>query len=55
MDSGTKNQKDRKPYERPAVVSEKIFETNALVCGKCETGATVSLGGGCTRGKPSTS
>ncbi|MFC1474537.1 hypothetical protein ACFLQK_00695 [bacterium] len=48
-------QKDRKPYEPPAVISERIFETNALVCGKCETAAQISIGGGCTRGKPSTS
>jgi hypothetical protein len=24
----------RKPYERPAVVSEEVFETLALACGK---------------------
>ena len=24
----------RKPYERPAIISEEVFETLALACGK---------------------
>jgi hypothetical protein len=25
---------DKRPYEAPAIVSEQIFETTALACGK---------------------
>ncbi|HEY3269568.1 MAG TPA: hypothetical protein VGM37_21855 [Armatimonadota bacterium] len=28
----------RKPYSRPTVRSEKVFETTALACGKCASG-----------------
>lgn len=28
----------RRPYEKPVVHSEKMFETNALACGKCVSG-----------------
>ena len=27
----------RKPYEKPAVRFEKVFETSALTCGKVQT------------------
>lgn len=27
----------RKPYEKPAVYDEQVFETNALRCGKSQT------------------
>lgn len=30
----------RKAYEKPQVHSEKMFETNALACGKCASGPT---------------
>lgn len=32
--------KKKKPYSKPAVKSEKIFETAALACGKCQGQAT---------------
>ncbi|MBU2575420.1 MAG: hypothetical protein KKH28_15235 [Elusimicrobia bacterium] len=32
--------KKKKPYIKPAIKSEKIFETAALACGKCLTGPT---------------
>ncbi|MBI4803084.1 MAG: hypothetical protein HY796_11225 [Elusimicrobia bacterium] len=32
--------KKKKPYSKPALKSEKIFETAALACGKCQTGPT---------------
>jgi len=28
----------RKPYQKPVVHSEKMFETSALACGKCVSG-----------------
>jgi hypothetical protein len=28
----------RKPYQKPTVHSEQMFETNALACGKCVSG-----------------
>lgn len=28
----------RRPYEKPTVHSEKMFETSALACGKCLSG-----------------
>ena len=28
----------KKPYEKPKIESEKIFETQSLACGKCEVG-----------------
>ena len=30
--------KDKKPYEKPTIHSEKVFETAALACGKCING-----------------
>lgn len=45
----------KKPYEKPAVVSEKVFETSALACGKCSNPVQISVGGGCSRGKPQSS
>ena len=27
----------RKPYQKPAVRHERVFETNALTCGKVQT------------------
>jgi hypothetical protein len=30
--------KARRPYEKPTVRSEQMFETNALACGKCTSG-----------------
>ncbi len=32
--------KKRKPYQKPKITSEKVFETAALACGKCITGPT---------------
>ena len=29
---------DRKPYKKPTVHTEKMFETAALACGKCTSG-----------------
>lgn len=29
---------ERRPYEKPTVHSEKMFETSALACGKCLSG-----------------
>jgi hypothetical protein len=28
---------ERKPYQKPAVRYERVFETSALVCGKIQT------------------
>lgn len=30
-------QKKRKPYQKPAVRHERVFETRALTCGKVQT------------------
>lgn len=35
--------KKRKKYEKPAVKTDKVFETAALACGKCQTGPTNQL------------
>jgi hypothetical protein len=35
--------KKKKKYEKPAIVTEKVFETAALACGKCQTGPTGQL------------
>lgn len=35
--------KKRKKYEKPAVKTDKVFETAALACGKCLTGPTNQL------------
>lgn len=39
----------RRPYEAPAIVSEQVFETTALACGKLG-----GAGGKCT-GRPKAS
>jgi hypothetical protein len=46
---GQAGQKKKKPYSKPACVSEKIFETTALACGK-----RAGQGGLC-QGSPRTS
>jgi len=38
--------KTRKKYVKPVIKSEKIFETAALACGKCQ--ATVTHQAACT-------
>ena len=38
--------KKKKPYKKPALKSEKIFETAALACGKRK--GTVTHQGACT-------
>jgi hypothetical protein len=30
--------KAKKPYEKPCIRSQKVFETAALACGKCASG-----------------
>jgi hypothetical protein len=35
--------KKKKPYVKPAIKTEKVFETAALACGKCQTGPTGQL------------
>ncbi len=30
--------KQRKPYRKPQILTEAIFETTALACGKCTSG-----------------
>ena len=30
--------KKKKPYEKPKIKTEKVFETAALACGKCLKG-----------------
>lgn len=34
MDGNGPKKKTRKPYEKPVVKAEKVFETTALKCGK---------------------
>lgn len=34
----TEKQRTKKPYQKPRVESEKMFETTALACGKCVSG-----------------
>lgn len=29
---------ERKPYRKPQILTEAIFETTALACGKCTSG-----------------
>jgi len=36
--------KTRKKYTKPAIKSEKVFETAALACGKCQGGPISQLG-----------
>lgn len=35
--------KKKKAYEKPKMKSEKVFETAALACGKCNTGPISQL------------
>jgi len=35
--------KKRKVYEKPKMKTEKVFETAALACGKCNTGPISQL------------
>lgn len=35
--------KKKKPYEKPKMRTEKVFETAALACGKCTTGPISQL------------
>lgn len=39
------DKKKKKKYQKPKVVSEKIFEQAALACGKCISGNPVFKGG----------
>ena len=39
--------KKKKPYSKPAIKSEKIFETAALACGKCS--GTVTHQSACSK------
>jgi len=32
--------KKKKEYKKPEIKTEKVFETAALACGKCQTGPT---------------
>jgi len=36
--------KDKKPYQKPMIKSEKVIETAALACGKCTGGSPISQG-----------
>jgi hypothetical protein len=36
------NKKIKKPYQKPKLKSEKVFETAALACGKCLAGGPIS-------------
>lgn len=38
MNSRINEPKDKKVYSKPSVVSEQMFETAALACGKCTSG-----------------
>jgi hypothetical protein len=38
------NKKQRKPYKKPDIKSEKVLETLALACGKCIAGGPISQG-----------
>lgn len=35
--------KKKKPYVKPAIKTEKVFETAALACGKCIAGPISQL------------
>jgi hypothetical protein len=35
--------KKKKTYSKPSINTEKVFETAALACGKCQTGPTNQL------------
>lgn len=36
---------EKKPYEAPAILSEEVFETLALACGKVPTDIVCAPGG----------
>jgi hypothetical protein len=36
--------KKKKTYEKPKITTEKVFETAALACGKCQSGPISQLG-----------
>jgi hypothetical protein len=55
MDKETNESAKKKKYEKPEVISEKIFELNALTCGKCVNSHSIILSGACARGAPKTS
>jgi hypothetical protein len=38
MKSRSEEAKEKKVYSKPTVVSEQMFETAALACGKCTSG-----------------
>ena len=40
--SSTGDRPRKKPYEKPTLTTEKVFETAALACGKCQTGNPTS-------------
>jgi len=42
-----KKAKKKKPYTKPAIESEKILESAALACGKCQSGPTGKGSPGC--------
>ena len=46
------NCRHRKKYQKPQVTSERVFETNALACGKCQNVNQLSFGAACARGRP---
>ncbi len=35
--------KKKKTYEKPKIKTERVFETAALACGKCQVGAINQL------------
>ena len=37
------DRKPKRPYEKPRIESEKMFETTALACGKCTTGPSAGF------------
>jgi len=41
--------KKKKPYKKPEIRTEKVFETAALACGKCVSGPFNQAA--CTRNK----
>ena len=46
-----KKKKKKKKYRKPAIRSEKIFETAALACGKCPSASQPVWMGSCPRAK----
>jgi hypothetical protein len=44
MNPNPQNPSKKKPYEKPKLTTEKVFETAALACGKCQgSGPTSQL------------